>query len=392
MTAIPPKAIYPATLVVPPLGLDEPIDDQYRIEMLPLIRIEGQHSWQRLEKSAIDEWMQGEALKDVLGLFARYPRHSLLSSVGRAFLYHLIRCARPADVAEIGTYWAGTAEVMARALHANNFGHLYTCDPFGAERAPVIISQWPLELQQRVTFLAANSMGFADYLRMREIRLDLAFVDGCHDFEYALFDVLTSARLMRPGGIVVMDNAEHPGVVSAFREFMRMNPDWRALSTFDRGKTLADPFSQTLERSSVPETTFIILEAPRFASVPAETYVTTGQQRFEGRAVSDMRFSALPGVAGTLHFEGCLRGFGSGMPIEVKGIGTRRIPRRLALREIVVPWNANLASSPDYISSGVDRCTAEITLYWVPDDGVSTLKLVELPVAFAPEATSTHDA
>ena len=80
------------------------------------------------------------------------------------------------------------------------------------------------------------------------------------------------------------------------------------------------------------------------------------------------------------------------MPIEVKGIGTRRIPRRLALREIVVPWNANLASSPDYISSGVDRCTAEITLYWVPDDGVSTLKLVELPVAFAPEATSTHDA
>jgi len=392
MITIPPKAMYPATLVVPPQGSDEPIDDQYRIEVLPIIRIESPPSWKQLEKSAIDQWMQSRALKDVLGLFARYPRHSLLSSVGRAFLYHLIHCARPADVAEFGTYWAGTAEVMARSLHANGFGHLYTCDPFGAERAPAIISQWPLELQQRVTFLAANSMGFADYLRMREIRLDLAFIDGCHDFEYTLFDVLTSARLMRPGGIVVMDNAEHPGVVSAFREFVRMNPDWRALSTFDRGKTLADPFSQTLERSSVPETTFMVLEAPRFASVPAETYVTTGQRRFEGQAVGGMRFSALPGDAGALHFEGCLRGFGSAMPIEVKAIGMRRVPRRLATREMVVRLDASLASSPDYTSSAVDRCTAEITLYWVPDDGVSTLKLDDLPVACVPEAISTHDA
>ena len=33
---------------------------------------------------------------------------------------------------------------------------------------------------------------------------DLLLIDGNHDYEYALFDLQMAARLVRPGGIVVM--------------------------------------------------------------------------------------------------------------------------------------------------------------------------------------------
>ena len=379
-----PIPAYPLGLVAPEVDPGSALEAGYRVEVWPLFDVEIQSGWHRLDKATIDQWIASEPFQTLCNFFADYPGHSLLSSVGRAFLYQLVRANRPGDVVEIGTYWGGTAEVIARALHANNFGHLYTCDPYGAERCPAVMAQWAPALRKRVTFLPANSMALADYLKMREIRLDLAFIDGCHDFEYALFDVIACAHIMRPGGIVVLDNAEHPGVYSAFREFMRANPDWSSLSTFDAKAAFADPFSQTLERSSVKDTTFIVLEAPRFTSLSPGAYTSTGQVGFSGHVLSGLRITALPGGAGQLHYEACLRGFGEGMPIEVKAIGTRRIARRRGPLVIDVPSEAKLASSAQYSAASAYRCTSEITLYWAPDDGASTLKLTELPIAHGP--------
>ena len=48
--------------------------------------------------------------------FREYPGHSLLYDSSRAFLYELVRGMRPSAVLEIGTYRAGTTEVLARAM------------------------------------------------------------------------------------------------------------------------------------------------------------------------------------------------------------------------------------------------------------------------------------
>src|SRR5262245_58495789 len=59
---------------------------------------------------ALDD-AQGTTLREY---FERYPASSLMSGRSRAMLFVLIRMLRPKVVAEVGTYRAGGAEVMAR--------------------------------------------------------------------------------------------------------------------------------------------------------------------------------------------------------------------------------------------------------------------------------------
>src|SRR5258706_3140961 len=76
-----------------------------------------------------------------------YPPRALMSEESRAILFTLIRMLRPKVVVEIGTLFAGTTEVMARALWENGEGVIHTTDPFGADRCPGIIAGWPKELR-----------------------------------------------------------------------------------------------------------------------------------------------------------------------------------------------------------------------------------------------------
>jgi hypothetical protein len=82
----------------------------------------------------ITEAMSTPAYTSALSYFAAYPPRSVMSDHSRAVLYTLIRTMRPATVAEVGTMYAGTTEVMARALWENGQGIIYTTDPLGGER------------------------------------------------------------------------------------------------------------------------------------------------------------------------------------------------------------------------------------------------------------------
>lgn len=158
-----------------------------------------------------------------------YPPNSMTSSVFRALTYILIRLLRPQSVVEIGTMYAGTAELFASALLANGQGLLTTIDPFGADRAPAIINSWPSELRRFVEFRPINSMQLLDDLVVQQQHPDIIFVDGNHSYEYALFDLLAAARIIRRQGVIIMDNYDSPGVVGACATFEAANPAWQPI-------------------------------------------------------------------------------------------------------------------------------------------------------------------
>jgi predicted O-methyltransferase YrrM len=76
--------------------------------------------------------------------------------------------------------------------------------------------------------------GFADIVDFRElpshqalpdleregVRIDFAFVDGWHTFDYVMVDLFLIDRLLRVGGVVVVDDADWPGVIKACRYFI----------------------------------------------------------------------------------------------------------------------------------------------------------------------------
>jgi predicted O-methyltransferase YrrM len=148
-------------------------------------------------------------------------------------LAELVRLLAPARVLEIGTFFADTAHVIARTMAKIGAGHLTTIDPFGADRVPDIIAEWPPALRERVSFRPDNSMSFFLYLdeelhvqRGKDAPFDVVFVDGHHSFDYTFFDLMRAGLFLRPGGALVVDNIEQPGPAAAVRFFLERHTHW----------------------------------------------------------------------------------------------------------------------------------------------------------------------
>ncbi len=192
--------------------------------------------------------------------FGGVSNGSLAGAADLAFFYHLIRLIKPKFGLEIGTFKAGTTEVLVSAIQANGFGVLLTIDPFGGDRVPPIIEKWPAELREYVSFSPVTSMDFFIALEQKSVELDFVFIDGDHSYEYAFYDLNMSARRLAPGGVIVLDDFNQPGVHQAAKDFLALNPGWEeiggVLDAFDPN----DPFNSMLP--SIPDTGFLVLTSP----------------------------------------------------------------------------------------------------------------------------------
>lgn len=315
--------------------------------------------------------MSTPAYRDAHSYFSEYPPRSLMSDHSRAILYSLIRIVRPDVIAEVGTLFAGTAEVMARALWENGGGTLHTTDPLGGDRCPRIIEGWPPELQRLTRFYALSSMDFFHHLDRQHVSLDLALVDGNHDFEFALFDLQMSARLLRPRGIVIMDNAEQTGPFKASQHFLVSNREWRELGSAVASHKPSAPFDNV--RASVPDTSFIILQAPDHIPV-SEDLRSWGQVRTKSARFDGIRLELpVQRTAGWLHYQALLRAFlDDGSVPEHKAIGKVRIDVDGATT-IIHPFDPPLR-----LPEGA-QYTYEVDLAWEADAGCPPLALSTVP-------------
>jgi predicted O-methyltransferase YrrM len=173
-------------------------------------------------------------------------------------LAELVRVLAPADVLEIGTFFADTARVIAAAMAEIGMGHLITIDPFGGDRVPDIIEAWPVQLRERVEFRADNSMSFFLYLdeelhakRGNNAPFEVIFIDGHHSFDYAFFDLMRSSLYVRPGGALVLDNIEQPGPATAIRLFLERHSHWQLFKADDVGGGDENPSFHAAANSAI---------------------------------------------------------------------------------------------------------------------------------------------
>lgn len=202
-----------------------------------------------------------ECLAQANAVFCDYPKTALIGATSRSLLYILTRYLKPNHVLEIGTYKAGTSEILTHALSCNGHGTLITIDPFGQERVPPILKSWPESLKKHIVYMPVSSMDCFIHIEQRNILFDFLFVDGDHSYEYALFDLQMAARSSKPGAIIVMDNVEQTGVYWAVKTFLSLCPDWRELGSSINEYDLADPYNTM--RPSFPDSSFLILQGPR---------------------------------------------------------------------------------------------------------------------------------
>ena len=328
----------------------------------------------------INHLPQSQSFNECLDYFKNYPENSLLAASERVILYQLIRSLKPKRVLEIGSYYAGTSEVLARVLWANGVGELITIDPFGTERVPKIIKTWPKPLQDLASFYSQSSMDFFG-TTAANLCFDLIVIDGNHDYSFALFDIMTSAIKISPGGIIIMDNAEQPGVFWAAKHFLQLNPSWQEIGgVFERHSDDSPYQTMSFSMEGVPA---IILVAPSYFPIgtdpvsyqfrlPDEDTIVKGFTiEWEANTVEEK---------GTLNALVYLRTFwhqpsvDGNFPEELKILQNAVINVRDKTLDIYL--DNPLKSTLDPVNT---YCTCEILLSWQSSNSNQELQLIKTP-------------
>ena len=156
-----------------------------------------------------------------------FERVSIAKSDGDV-LRDLVLAERARTVIEIGLAYGGSALAIAEALVANVSGegrHLII-DPYqnrfyGSGWSAIvevgIISLCLLfEERSQIVLPRLLSDGFL---------ADAAFVDGSHIFHNVFVDLFYLRELVRPGGLVILDDCSYPSVATAVRYF-QVNVGW----------------------------------------------------------------------------------------------------------------------------------------------------------------------
>jgi len=284
---------------------------------------------------------------------------------------------RPKFVAEIGTLHAGTTEVFARALWQNGEGVVHSADPYGGERCPQIIAQWPPELQRHAHFHAKSSMDFFARMILESKTLDLVLVDGNHDYEFALFDLQMAARLLRPAGVVVMDNAEQAGPFRASQAFLEDNPAWREIGGAIAARDPLKPFDRN--RASLPDTSFLILQSPRYIPIGAGPH-SWGQAWIDVPRLTGVRLNVVAPCQGILFYQVHLRGFADAnrwvKEERLEGSARIDVHRSEASIELRFDRTMSVTSPPEFNDA---LFTMELDLAWHADTRSPPLALAALP-------------
>jgi predicted O-methyltransferase YrrM len=126
-------------------------------------------------------------------------------------------------VIEVGLAYGGSALAIGEAL----------CSTGGAGASHIIIDPFQATSYDNVGWDALTAAGLAAQTKLIEeasslalarlagygFTADAAFVDGSHRFHEVFVDLYFLRKLVRPSGLIILDDAEKPSVGTALRYF-----------------------------------------------------------------------------------------------------------------------------------------------------------------------------
>jgi predicted O-methyltransferase YrrM len=145
--------------------------------------------------------------------------HSAISQEEGEFLQETIRKARPRVSLEVGCAYGISSLYICEALREVNAAKHIIMDPYQH-------SEWEgigLSNLRRagyldiVDFHEAASYQCLSRLAEDRVTVDFAFIDGSHIFDDVFVDFVLIDKLLRPGGIVILDDLSWPPIRSVCR-------------------------------------------------------------------------------------------------------------------------------------------------------------------------------
>lgn len=140
-------------------------------------------------------------------------------------------------VIEVGLAYGSSALAIGEALCSSgrkDVSHI-VIDPFQATAYANVgwDAMTAAALADHTTFIGEPSCIALARLAADAFTADAAFVDGSHRFHEVFVDLYFLRRLVRPGGLIILDDAAWPSVAAALRYF-DINLRWRPVELAGR--------------------------------------------------------------------------------------------------------------------------------------------------------------
>lgn len=165
--------------------------------------------------------------------------HSSIDSSEGQFLQNLVRHLDPTVSLEVGLAYGISALFICDALNVRNGTQHIVIDP--NQHGGPWGDSW-----DGIGIANLRRAGYADIVRLIEVpsyralaelegsgqRIDFAFIDGWHTFDFCLVDFFFIDRMLNVGGVAAIDDADWLAVRKVCR-FVKSNLAYTVLSAYD---------------------------------------------------------------------------------------------------------------------------------------------------------------
>jgi predicted O-methyltransferase YrrM len=333
--------------------------DQPAIEVAPIVDVPFAKIDLGQVVNPFPEVLRSPEFSKTKSFFAESPSSArALSSVAtQALLYSTVRNACPHHIVDIGTYNGGIAEALARGIQQNGHGTLHTGSPFDAARFLPVYHRWPQSLRRQVRYYQVDSMAFLMRLDRQGIRPDIVYIDGNHEVEFVTFDLQASARRLRPGGFIFVDNVTQAGPYLAAMDFAASHPEWTVCSTRSGSRDATKAFDRG--RAVIADTDLIVFRAPAHYFL-RQRPMTFGECSWSQPTIAGLKISIAAPNRGKLHAQCILRGFSNAAIEEVIGEAAATIDDGMSKLEVAF-------AKPIGVNGDLARFSVESWFVWLGD-------------------------
>ena len=170
-----------------------------------------------------------------------YQVHSNIAPEEVMFLATLVRATKPKVTLEVGLAHGTSAVAILDSVDRNIHQKHICIDPY-QNRLPDWGGRGLYNLERAgfsrsVEFHEARSYEVLPGILAQSEIVDFAFIDGWHTFDYVMVDFFFIDKLLRPGGTVVMDDADSPPI-RKFLRYVLTNLDYSIIPGFSRPPSL----------------------------------------------------------------------------------------------------------------------------------------------------------